>query len=59
MERVIFNAFLGTLRPVGKGITHYYDTYRPGGLKTYFTEQNNQTWPCCAGTYFQMLADYP
>ena len=59
MEKVVFNAFLGTLRPIGNGITHYYDTYRPGGLKTYFTEQNDQTWPCCAGTYFQMLADYP
>jgi DUF1680 family protein len=39
-----------------KGATFYYSDYRMGGGRKFYHPDGN--WPCCSGTYPQVLADY-
>lgn len=55
MERILFNGMLGALPMQPDGRTFYYSDYSPGAQKRYF----RTLWPCCAGTYAQITADYP
>jgi DUF1680 family protein len=55
MERVLYNGILAALPMQPDGKTFYYSDYHPGAHKQYFPE----AWPCCAGTYAQITADYP
>ncbi len=54
MERVLYNGILAALPMQPDGRTFYYSDYHPGARKQYFPE----AWPCCAGTYAQITADY-
>ncbi len=54
MERVLYNGILAALPMQPNGQTFYYSDYHPGARKQYFPE----AWPCCAGTYAQITADY-
>jgi hypothetical protein len=56
MERLLYNG-IGAALPMGpNGQTFYYSDYRlGGGRKIYHLDG---TWPCCSGTYPQVVADY-
>ncbi len=47
---------LGALPMGPKGATFYYSDYRIGGGRKFYHPDGN--WPCCSGTYPQVLADY-
>jgi uncharacterized protein len=55
LERVLFNTILGALDPDNEGGYFYYSDYQAGAVKGYYKRK----WPCCAGTLFQSVADYP
>ncbi len=56
IERLLYNGILGALPMGEKGATFYYSDYRlGGGRKIYHLDG---TWPCCSGTYPQVIADY-
>ncbi|MBK7403994.1 MAG: glycoside hydrolase family 127 protein [Phycisphaerales bacterium] len=55
MERILLNGVLGALPMQPDGRTFYYSDYSPGAQKRYFRDR----WPCCAGTFAQITADYP
>ena len=55
MEKILYNGIGSALPMWGDGKTFYYSDYRLGGAsKKYY----NATWPCCSGTYIQVVADY-
>ncbi len=56
IERLLYNGNLGALPMGERGATFYYSDYRlGGGRKIYHLDG---TWPCCSGTYPQVIADY-
>ncbi len=55
LERVLLNAILGALDPDDDGGYFYYSDYHAQARKGYY----KQKWPCCAGTLFQSVADFP
>jgi DUF1680 family protein len=56
VERMFYNGIGAALPVTPEGKTFYYSDYRTGGgMKVYY----KSLWPCCAGTYFQCVADYP
>lgn len=54
LERVLYNGILATKEMGPEGQTFYYSDYGPLARKQYFPHK----WPCCAGTYPQVVADY-
>ncbi len=56
IERLLYNGILGALPMGPKGATFYYSDYRMGGGRKIY--HLDGTWPCCSGTYPQVIADY-
>jgi len=56
IEKLLYNGMLGALPMGPKGATFYYSDYRMGGARKFYHPDGN--WPCCSGTYPQVLADY-
>ena len=56
IERLLYNGILGALPMGAKGDTFYYSDYRMGGGRKIY--HLDGTWPCCSGTYPQVVADY-
>jgi len=56
IERLLYNGILGALPMGEKGATFYYSDYRLGGGRK--IHHLDGTWPCCSGTYPQVIADY-
>lgn len=56
IERLLYNGILGALPMGEKGATFYYSDYRMGGGRKIY--HLDGTWPCCSGTYPQVIADY-
>ena len=54
MERVLYNTILGAKPTLPDGSTFYYSDYSHDASKFYRGEQ----WPCCSGTFIQLVADY-
>lgn len=54
MERVMLNTVLGALPIEPDGHAFYYSDYNVAGKRVY----SDHTWPCCAGTLPQVVADY-
>ena len=54
MERILYNTILGAKPIQEDGRTFYYADYRTSASKRYF----HSAWPCCSGTYAQVIADY-
>jgi uncharacterized protein len=56
MEKLVYNGIGAALPMAEHGQTFYYSDYRfGGGRKIYHMDG---TWPCCSGTYPQVVADY-
>jgi uncharacterized protein len=56
IERLVYNGIGAALPMAEHGQTFYYSDYRlGGGRKIYHLDG---TWPCCSGTYPQVVADY-
>lgn len=56
IEKLVYNGIGAALPMAPEGHTFYYSDYQIGaGKKTYFP---GGTWPCCSGTFPQVLADY-
>ncbi len=55
IEKLTYNGIGAALPMTGRGETFYYSDYRLGGGRKYF---HSETWPCCSGTYPQVVADY-
>jgi DUF1680 family protein len=54
MEAILYNTILGA-RPIrSDGVSFYYSDYNNNAHKV----NNEQKWPCCAGTFPQLTADY-
>ena len=56
IEKLVYNG-IGAALPMGpNGATFYYSNYQiAAGRKTYYPDGE---WPCCSGTYPQVIADY-
>ena len=54
MERVLYNTILGARPTTADGDTFYYSDYSDHAAKGFRGEQ----WPCCSGTFIQLVADY-
>jgi hypothetical protein len=55
IETNLYNAIGASLPTQPNGDTFYYGDYRlSSGIKQFYWHQ----WPCCAGTYWQTVADY-
>lgn len=54
MERVLYNTILGAKPILPDGTTFYYSDYGTTGKKVYYRDK----WPCCSGTFPQVVADY-
>jgi len=54
LERVLYNGILAAKEMGPDGQTFYYSDYGPLARKQYF----HDSWPCCAGTFPQVVADY-
>lgn len=54
MERVMWNAVMGSLPLEADGRSFYYADYNDAGKKVYSAHR----WPCCSGTLPQVVADY-
>lgn len=54
MERVLYNTILGAKPTLPDGSTFYYSDYNQDAHKFFRGEQ----WPCCSGTFVQLVADY-
>ena len=54
MERVLFNSMFGALPLQPDGRTFYYADLNRNARRVY----SEHRWPCCAGTYTQVVADY-
>lgn len=56
IEKLVYNGIGAALPMAAHGQTFYYSDYRlGGGRKIYHLDG---TWPCCSGTYPQVVADY-
>jgi DUF1680 family protein len=56
IEKLVYNGIGAALPMAADGRTFYYSDYRlGGGRKIYHTDG---AWPCCSGTYPQVVADY-
>jgi hypothetical protein len=55
IEKVAYNCIGATLPMSGRGRTFYYSSYKLGGGRKVYA---GSTFPCCAGTYPQAVADY-
>ena len=56
IEKLLYNGILAALPMGPKGATFYYADYRMGGGRKFYHPDGN--WPCCSGTFPQVLADY-
>jgi DUF1680 family protein len=54
LERMLYNGILATKPMREDGSTFYYSDYHPHAQKHYHPDK----WPCCSGTYPQVIADY-
>ncbi|MFI5011570.1 MAG: beta-L-arabinofuranosidase domain-containing protein [Hyphomicrobiales bacterium] len=55
IETTLLNALAGCLPPQPDGKAFYYGDYRiSGGTKQFYWHE----WPCCSGTYIQLMAEY-
>ena len=54
MERIVYNSMFGALPLQPDGRTFYYADLNRDARRVYSTHR----WPCCAGTYTQVAADY-
>jgi DUF1680 family protein len=54
LERILYNGILAALPMGPEGKTFYYSDYSANAKKSYFPDP----WPCCSGTYPQVVADY-
>ena len=54
LERMLYNGILAAKEMGPEGQTFYYSDYSPLARKQY----RDARWPCCAGTYPQVVADY-
>ncbi len=54
LERMLYNGILAATPPKTDGSAFYYSDYHPHAQKRFHPEK----WPCCAGTYPQVIADY-
>jgi uncharacterized protein len=54
MERVMYNTILGAKPLLADGRTFYYSDYNFNASKFYKPDR----WPCCSGTFPQVVADY-
>lgn len=54
MERVLYNTILGARPTTAEGDTFYYSDYHRQARKGY----RGEAWPCCSGTFVQLVADY-
>lgn len=54
MERVLYNTILGARPTTPEGDTFYYSDYSMQARKGY----RGEAWPCCSGTFVQLVADY-
>ncbi len=54
MERVLYNSMFGALPLQPDGRTFYYADLNEDARRVYSAHR----WPCCAGTYTQVAADY-
>jgi uncharacterized protein len=55
VETTMLNALAGCLPPQADGTAFYYGDYRlSGGTKQFYWHE----WPCCSGTYIQVMAEY-
>ena len=55
MERLMFNAALGSRPLGGDGHSFYYADYNTAGARRV---DSTHRWPCCSGTLPQLAADY-
>jgi hypothetical protein len=56
IETLLYDGILAAIPMGAKGQTFYYSDYRiGGGRKIYHLDG---TWPCCSGTYPQVVSDY-
>lgn len=54
LERMLYNGILAAKEMGPEGQTFYYSDYAPLARKQY----RDSRWPCCSGTYPQVVADY-
>lgn len=54
LERMLYNGILAAKEMGPEGQTFYYSDYSPLARKQY----RESRWPCCSGTYPQVVADY-
>lgn len=54
MERIIWNAMLGARPLQPEGFSFYYADFSDSAERIY----SRNIWPCCAGTYPQVAADF-
>jgi DUF1680 family protein len=54
LERMLYNGILAAREMGPDGQTFYYSDYGPLARKEYRVSR----WPCCSGTYPQVVADY-
>jgi len=55
IETMVYNAIGAALPTEQDGRTYYYGDYRiSSGIKQHYWHE----WPCCSGTYWQLMADY-
>ncbi|WP_255172013.1 beta-L-arabinofuranosidase domain-containing protein [Xanthomonas hortorum] len=54
MERVLYNTILGARPTTAEGETFYYSDYSNSASKAF----RGEAWPCCSGTFVQLVADY-
>ena len=54
LERMLYNGILASTPPRPEGSAFYYSDYHPHAQKRFHPEK----WPCCSGTYPQVIADY-
>ena len=54
LERMLYNGILAAKEMGPEGQTFYYSDYSPLARKQY----RDARWPCCSGTYPQVVADY-
>lgn len=55
MESMLYNGIGAALPVLQDGTTYYYSDYRlAGGSKGVYKDK----WPCCSGTYPQVIAEY-
>lgn len=54
MERVLCNTMLGARPTTAAGDTFYYSDYAMQARKGF----RGEAWPCCSGTFVQLVSDY-